>query len=404
MDKVNMSVAILPMAHEFGWGPAVSGLVQSSFFWGYLLFQLPGGFLSSRFGGRNILPWGLGIQSFATAAVPLLAGTVPGLCLSRAAVGVGEAIAPSAAIDILSRIMPPTERSRAVSFVFSGLHVGSVLGLLLGPIVISRYGWQPLFLLFGALGLIWVAWFGTLMERIALEDPQVALQMQPPVPWRAMLRNPPLQALMAVHFCNQWFHYTMMAWLPTYFVDTLSVDLMHASQTALLPPLAAIAASAVAGSLADTLISKGLAVGTVRKLAQGLAFLGPCTCLLAACYSEDSNVTVAAITAALGVSSFSLAGLYCTHGDMSPQYASIMLSITKTPGAIPGIIGVPTVGFLFEQTQSWELSLFAPSMILMVVGAIIYTLGCRNEPVDFDSLDNSPFLLEKAWARLDKDE
>ncbi|MEW5319014.1 MAG: hypothetical protein WDW38_010191 [Sanguina aurantia] len=124
----------------------------------------------------------------------------------------------------------------------------------------------------------------------------------------------------------------------------------------------------------------------------------------AACYSEDSNVTVAAITAALGVSSFSLAGLYCTHGDMSPQYASIMLSITKTPGAIPGIIGVPTVGFLFEQTQSWELSLFAPSMLLMVVGAIIYTLGCRNELVDFDSLDNSPFLLEKAWARLDKDE
>lgn len=62
--------------------------------------------------------------------------------------------------------------------LFSGLHVGSVLGLLLGPIVISRYGWQPLFFLFGALGLIWVAWFGTMMEQIALEDPQVALQMQ----------------------------------------------------------------------------------------------------------------------------------------------------------------------------------------------------------------------------------
>lgn len=43
-------------------------------------------------------------------------------------------------------------------------------------------------------------------------------------------------------------------------------------------------------------------------------------------------------------------------------------------------------------------------MFMMVVGAIIYTLGCRNELVDFDSLDNSPFLLEKAWARLDKDE
>lgn len=58
----------------------------------------------------------------------------------------------------------------------------------------------------------------------------------------------------------------------------------------------------------------------------------------------------------------------------------------------------------FERTQSWELSLFAPSMALMVIGAIIYTLGCRNELIDFDNLDNSPFPLEKAWAKLDKDE
>ena len=54
-----------------------------------------------------------------------------------------------------------------------------------------------------------------------------------------------------------------MAWLPTYFTDTLSVDLMHASQTALLPPLAGIAASAVAGPAADALIAQGVPVATV---------------------------------------------------------------------------------------------------------------------------------------------
>ena len=32
-DKVNLSVAIIPMAHDFGWSPSVAGLVQSSFFW-----------------------------------------------------------------------------------------------------------------------------------------------------------------------------------------------------------------------------------------------------------------------------------------------------------------------------------------------------------------------------------
>ncbi len=108
----------------------------------------------------------------------------------------------------------------------------------------------------------------------------------------------------------------MLAWLPTYFVDTLSVDLMHASQTALLPPLAGIAASAVAGPLADILIDRGMPTATVRKLAQGTAFLVPSALLLATCFeqvSSNSTLTIACITLALGMSSFSLAGLYCTH-------------------------------------------------------------------------------------------
>lgn len=35
-----MSVAILPMKAEYGWDSATMGLVQSSFFWGYLLTQV----------------------------------------------------------------------------------------------------------------------------------------------------------------------------------------------------------------------------------------------------------------------------------------------------------------------------------------------------------------------------
>lgn len=38
--QVNMSIAILPMSAEFGWNPQTVGLIQSSFFWGYLLTQV----------------------------------------------------------------------------------------------------------------------------------------------------------------------------------------------------------------------------------------------------------------------------------------------------------------------------------------------------------------------------
>lgn len=35
-----MSIAILPMSAEYGWNLTTVGLIQSSFFWGYLLTQV----------------------------------------------------------------------------------------------------------------------------------------------------------------------------------------------------------------------------------------------------------------------------------------------------------------------------------------------------------------------------
>lgn len=80
----------------------------------------------------------------------------------------------------------------------------------------------------------------------------------------------------------QWMHYTMLSWLPTYLVSTLEVDLSAAAQTALLPPLAGIAASACAGALGDSLLRAGVPTPWVRKVAQSIGFLAPTAFLLAA--------------------------------------------------------------------------------------------------------------------------
>lgn len=77
--------------------------------------QVPGGYLVSRMGGRKVLPAGVSLWSVATAAVPVLAGTIPGLCLSRALVGLGEGVAPAAATDLAARSVQTSERSRCVA-------------------------------------------------------------------------------------------------------------------------------------------------------------------------------------------------------------------------------------------------------------------------------------------------
>lgn len=413
MDKVNMSVAIIPMAQEFGWKASVAGLVQSSFFWGYFLCQLPGGYLCSKKGGRHVMPLGVGSWSAATASLPLLAGSLPGLVLSRSMVGAGEAVAPSAATDMVARTVKASERSRAMSFIFGGLHVGSVLGLLVAPMMIDHFGWPSVFYMFGSGGLAWVAWFEFVIRQTISEEPEfgealTTMQRHPSamkhaeeaaeeeVPWRAILRSRPVQALGFTHFCNNWFSYTMLSWLPSYFTDTLSLDLTDAAHVSLLPPIAGVMVSGVVGQSADYLVGCGWNTALVRKLFQCMAFLGPFAALAGAThYQNDATMNIGLVTLALGLSSFSLGGLYCNHQDLSPKYSSFLLGMTNTWATIPGIIGVLLTGFLLDRTGDWPTALFAPSMVLFVAGSIVYSIYGRSEMQEFT--DNEPFELEEKF-------
>ena len=64
MDRVVISVAIIPMADDFQWSPEQQGRVLSSFFVGYLFTQVAGGWLAERFGGKVVLGSGVVFWSF----------------------------------------------------------------------------------------------------------------------------------------------------------------------------------------------------------------------------------------------------------------------------------------------------------------------------------------------------
>lgn len=84
MDKVNMSVAVIPMAKELGWSATARGVVQSSFFWGYTLTQVPAGWMSTRIGGEKVLFAGVLLWSLGTFIAPSAAHVgFSVLCLSR---------------------------------------------------------------------------------------------------------------------------------------------------------------------------------------------------------------------------------------------------------------------------------------------------------------------------------
>jgi MFS transporter, ACS family, solute carrier family 17 (sodium-dependent inorganic phosphate cotransporter), other len=77
----------------------------------------------------------------------------------RALMGIGEGVAMPAMNNMLSRWVPAGERSRSLALVYSGMYVGSMLGLGVSPSLIASFGWPSVFYIFGGLGVIWWAFW-----------------------------------------------------------------------------------------------------------------------------------------------------------------------------------------------------------------------------------------------------
>jgi ACS family sodium-dependent inorganic phosphate cotransporter len=93
IDRVNISVAIIPMAKQYGWDKTLQGTVMSAFFIGYLLTQIAGGWLADRFGGKPVLAGGVVIWSLFTALTPpAAAGGFTALLVARIGMGIGEGV------------------------------------------------------------------------------------------------------------------------------------------------------------------------------------------------------------------------------------------------------------------------------------------------------------------------
>ena len=165
-DRVNMSVASIPMQAEFGWDETTKGLVMGSVFLGYMSSQLLGGWLVDRVGAARVM--GLAVLAFSvlTLITPAAAGISFGtLIAARVALGVAEGFAVPATYAFLGRWSPPTERSRLLAIVVSGATIGAPGGLMLSGVLVENFGWQSAFYVFGLLGLVWaVYWLMTSHE------------------------------------------------------------------------------------------------------------------------------------------------------------------------------------------------------------------------------------------------
>ena len=393
IDRVNISVAIIPMAEDLGWDLETRGLVLSSFFAGYLLLQIAGGRLADRFGGKIVLGMGVLLWSLFTVLTPPAALAGLGvLLLCRVAMGMGEAVTFPAFYSLYARWIPAGERARAVAFSNSGIPLGTIVGLVVTPIIVAQLGWEWAFYLFGALGAFWyLAWHRYVTaspaedstissEELALIESETAVGDQDDSPaWWTFLRHAPVWAIIVAHFCNNWSLYVLLSWLPTFVSEGLGVDFHSVGWMTMIPHLTSFFFLNFAGNIADRLIARGIEVGRVRKLMQTIGFGGIAASLLVVGEVESAWAAILIMSVGTALGAFVTGGVAGNHMDIAPRHAGTLMGITNTAGTIPGIIGVYVSGLILQATGSWALvfQVAAGVTIFGLVFFLIFASGRR---------------------------
>ncbi len=344
IDRVNMSVAIIPMAEEFKWAQTTRGIVLSSFFYGYLATQVLGGWLADRYGGKVVLGFGvLWWSIFTLLTPPAAAVSLAVLFIARVGMGLGEGVAFPAIHNLFARWVPVHERARSVALNASGIALGTVAALLLTPMIVLAWGWQAVFYCFGLLGF-------------------------------------PTWAIIINHFCSNWGFYVILTWLPTYFKQALGADLSKVGLYTILPWLVMFLMANVAGWIADNLLKAGFSLTFVRKLMQSIGFLGAATFLSLVGSVTTVSQAIVYMCCTLGLGAFALSGFAVNHLDIGPRYAGILLGFSNTANTIPGIVDVTLTGFILDTIGSWNL-VFLISAGIYVFGTLVWLLFATGERV-----------------------
>ena len=394
IDRIAISIAIIPMAEENGWSPTVQGAVMSAFFLGYVTLQIPAGYLSDRFGGKWVLGLGVLFWSLFTLLTPASAALGISILLAcRFLMGVAEAVTWPSIYSLYSRWVHPDRRASAVGLMNSGISGGSVIALICTPWLISVWSWQGAFYLYGLLGILWFAiWAPIARSRPAVEtdwdaseaalanpkslqdENQAETLSQPVYPRltvRGMLRSRAVWAIAIAHICINWSLYLVLSWFPTFVNRELGADLQLAGFLALAPTLVSLIMAPTAGRLFDRLVARGADRLKIRRWMQSIAFLGITGAMLGITLTDSLAVSVAIITLSNALTAFSIGGFATNHLDIAPNQSGLLMGVTNTLAAVSSSLSVFVSGWIQTATGGWD-AVFQTAAGVSLLGAVIY--------------------------------
>jgi len=387
---------------EFQWSKPLQGAILSSFFYGYILTQVLGGYTSDRWGGRNVLLYGILVLSLGTLLTPILARVDPHLLVVlRVIQGLASGFAFPSVYNIFTAWTPPEEKATLMSISFAGIATATVT---IYPFVSwlckleLMGGWPLAFYIPGATGLVWCVVFSQLIYNSPFEHPNITPEElsyirkglksiettgKHSVPWKQIVRSPVVHALWITHICSSFGYYLIMINISLFIREALGFPVIYNGFLSMLPSLGMLILS-ITGKLFDLIRTNcDISVTNLRKIFNSIAFLLPALTFVGLailpCTEKVGHVALLAV----GMAVHELAitgGFYFSHSEVGGAHSGVLFGITNTFAQIPGFLTPLLVSYM---TQGGTLDewyrVFQVAGSVYVLGGIVYIVFGSSE-------------------------
>jgi MFS family permease len=255
IDRVIVTSMFISIEKDWGISHVQSGMLVSAVYWSIVLLTFPVSILVDRWSRSKTIGLMAILWSIATALCALT-GNFMQLFLARILIGVGEAGYAPGGTAMISGLFPHDKRARMMGLWSASIPLGTAIGVLLGGIIATHWGWRHAFGIVALPGMIVAILFLFVKDYKTLDlaytnEMNKKIKMTTKDMIQEFLSKPSLIftyfGIAAVVFVTT----SLITWLPTYFQNTCGWTQTKAGTLSSAVMALAIVGAPLGGYLAD---------------------------------------------------------------------------------------------------------------------------------------------------------
>ncbi len=229
VDRVNVAMVFPYVNKGFGLTPSDTGFAAGIFFVGYMILQIPGGLLASRWSAKKVVAILMVLWAIPAIATGLAQNRME-LYLARFILGFFAGGVWPAVLVLLTTWFPQKERARANALWMTCLPLSAILMTPLTGWMLTLMTWRWVFILQGLPPLIWVvvwwlliadrpseaSWISDAERKFVEKSTAEEAAMKPPsAGYWAAFTNPIVLWLILAYFFWMAGFYGLTMWVPS---------------------------------------------------------------------------------------------------------------------------------------------------------------------------------------------